>query len=121
MACKLIYTGSASRQSDACEHCCVPVIASHGCGIRPRDLNTSISCIPRAAATAVCTRTAASPPSKRRVLKIVREDDLPGSEASAAWLTYLRGGPAANLHRVAAHNHHDVVTLARLTLHLQGH
>jgi len=58
---------------------------------------------------------------ERRVLKIVREDDLPGSEASAAWLTYLRGGPAANLHRVAAHNHHDVVTLARLTLHLQGH
>jgi len=55
------------------------------------------------------------------VLKIVREDDLPGSEAPAAWLTYLRRGPAANLRQVAAHNHQDVVTLARLTLHLQGH
>ncbi len=57
---------------------------------------------------------------ERQVLKIVREDDLPGSEAPAAWLTYLRGGPAANLRRVAAHNDQDVVTLARLMLHLQA-
>lgn len=57
---------------------------------------------------------------ERRVLKIVREDDLPGSEAPAAWLTYLRGGPAHNLRRVAAHNHQDVVSLARLMLHLGG-
>jgi uncharacterized protein YprB with RNaseH-like and TPR domain len=57
---------------------------------------------------------------ERQVLKIVREDDLPGSEAPAAWLTYLRGGPGANLRRVAAHNHQDVVTLARLMLHLQA-
>jgi len=57
---------------------------------------------------------------ERRVLNIVREDDLPGSEAPAAWLTYLRGGSAANLRRVAAHNHQDVVTLARLLLHFDS-
>lgn len=57
---------------------------------------------------------------ERQVLKIVREDDLPGSEAPAAWLTYLRGGSARNLRRVAAHNHQDVVSLSRLMLHLDG-
>lgn len=55
---------------------------------------------------------------ERQVLKIVREDDLPGSEAPAAWLGYLRGGPANNLRRVAQHNHQDVVSLSRLMLHL---
>ena len=51
---------------------------------------------------------------ERELLRIVREDDLPGSEAPAAWLSYLRGGSARNLRRVAAHNHQDVVTLALL-------
>ncbi|MDR6675699.1 uncharacterized protein YprB with RNaseH-like and TPR domain [Xanthomonas translucens] len=51
---------------------------------------------------------------ERQLLRIVREDDLPGSEAPAAWLGYLRGGSARNLRRVAAHNHQDVVTLALL-------
>ncbi len=51
---------------------------------------------------------------ERQLLRIVREDDLPGSEAPAAWLTYLRGGSARNLRRVAHHNHQDVVTLAQL-------
>lgn len=55
---------------------------------------------------------------ERRVLEIVREDDLPGSEAPAAWLGYLRGGSSRNLRRVAAHNHQDVVSLSRLMLHL---
>ncbi|MEG3193077.1 ribonuclease H-like domain-containing protein [Lysobacter sp. D1-1-M9] len=55
---------------------------------------------------------------ERELLKIVREDDLPGSEAPAAWLGWLRGGPARNLRRVAAHNHQDVVTLARLMTRL---
>lgn len=55
---------------------------------------------------------------ERQVLKIVREDDLPGSEAPAAWLTYLRGGSTHNLQRVAQHNHQDVVSLSRLLLHL---
>nr|WP_246432163.1 ribonuclease H-like domain-containing protein [Xanthomonas theicola] len=51
---------------------------------------------------------------ERQLLRIVREDDLPGSEAPAVWLNYLRGGSARNLRRVAAHNHQDVVTLALL-------
>ena len=55
---------------------------------------------------------------ERELLRIVREDDLPGSEAPAAWLGYLRGGSARNLRRVAAHNHQDVVTLALLLVRL---
>jgi uncharacterized protein YprB with RNaseH-like and TPR domain len=57
---------------------------------------------------------------ERELLRIVREDDLPGSEAPAAWLSYLRGGAASNLRRVAAHNHQDVVTLALLLLRLHA-
>jgi uncharacterized protein YprB with RNaseH-like and TPR domain len=57
---------------------------------------------------------------ERHVLKIVREDDLPGSEAPAAWLAFLRGGSSRNLKRVAQHNHQDVVSLSRLMLHLGG-
>ena len=48
------------------------------------------------------------------------EDDLPGSEAPAAWLSYLRGGSARDLRRVLAHNDRDVVTLAQLLLHLSA-
>ncbi len=55
---------------------------------------------------------------ERRALNVVREDDLPGSEAPAAWLSYLRGGSAHNLRRVLAHNDRDVATLAELLLHL---
>ena len=55
---------------------------------------------------------------ERQVLRIVREDDLPGSEAPAAWLSYLRGGSAQNLRRVLAHNHQDVISLSRLLRHL---
>ena len=55
---------------------------------------------------------------ERNLLGIIREDDLPGSEAPAAWLSYLRGGSSKLLRRVCAHNHQDVVTLARLLLRL---
>jgi uncharacterized protein YprB with RNaseH-like and TPR domain len=55
---------------------------------------------------------------EHRVLGVVREDDLPGSEAPAAWLQYLRGGNAHMLKRVLAHNHQDVVSLARLFVRL---
>lgn len=55
---------------------------------------------------------------ERRALDVVREDDLPGSEAPAAWLSYLRGGSAHDLRRVLAHNDRDVITLAQLLLHL---
>lgn len=51
---------------------------------------------------------------ERRLLDIVRDDDLPGSEAPRAFLDFLRGGPATDLRRVLVHNHQDVVTLARL-------
>ena len=51
---------------------------------------------------------------ERQLLRILREDDLPGSEAPRAFLDYIRGGPATDLRRVLAHNHQDVVTLAQL-------
>jgi uncharacterized protein len=57
---------------------------------------------------------------ERQVLRVLREDDLPGSEAPAAWLSYLRGGSAHTLRRVLAHNHQDVVSLARLLRHLSA-
>jgi uncharacterized protein YprB with RNaseH-like and TPR domain len=57
---------------------------------------------------------------ERQVLRIVREDDLPGSEAPAAWLSFLRGGSAQNLRRVLAHNHQDVISLSRLLRHLSA-
>jgi len=57
---------------------------------------------------------------ERRVLDIVRDDDLPGSEAPRAWLDYLRGGSARDLRRVAEHNAQDLRSLAALCLHLSG-
>lgn len=57
---------------------------------------------------------------ERQLLGVVRDDDLPGSEAPAAWLTFLRGGPATNLRRVAHHNAQDLVSLAGVLLHLSA-
>ena len=51
---------------------------------------------------------------ERQLLAIARDDDLPGSEAPAAWLRFLRGDDAVNLRRVLAHNHQDVVSLMLL-------
>jgi hypothetical protein len=53
---------------------------------------------------------------ERRWLGIVRDDDLPGSEAPAAWLAYLRGGSSALLRRVGEHNAQDLASLAALLL-----
>lgn len=50
--------------------------------------------------------------AERQLLGVVREDDLPGSEAPRAWTGYLRGGSAANLRRVVAHNAQDLMSLA---------
>ncbi len=58
--------------------------------------------------------------AERQLLGVVREDDLPGSEAPAAWLTYLRGGAAKNLRRVAAHNAQDLKSLAGVLLRMAG-
>ncbi len=52
------------------------------------------------------------------MLDIVRDDDLPGSEAPRAWLDYLRGGDARDLRRVLAHNDQDLRTLGALLLRL---
>lgn len=54
--------------------------------------------------------------AERELLQVVREDDLPGSEAPAAWLAYLRGGSAHTLHRVAEHNAQDLRSLAGVLL-----
>ena len=56
--------------------------------------------------------------AERELLGVMREDDLPGSEAPTAWLSYLRGGSALNLRRVLAHNLQDLRSLAGVLLHL---
>ena len=58
--------------------------------------------------------------AERQLLGVVREDDLPGAEAPAAWLTYLRGGSAANLRRVMQHNAQDLRSLAGVLVHMAG-
>lgn len=58
--------------------------------------------------------------AERRLLRIVREDDLPGSEAPRAWLTYLRGGSSTDLVRVAEHNLQDVRSLSGLLVEAHG-
>jgi uncharacterized protein YprB with RNaseH-like and TPR domain len=58
---------------------------------------------------------------ERQVLGVVREDDLPGSEAPRAWLDWLRGGGAGDFRRVLDHNDQDVRSLVRLLLHLAAH
>jgi uncharacterized protein YprB with RNaseH-like and TPR domain len=56
--------------------------------------------------------------AERELLGVLREDDLPGAEAPAAWLSYLRGGAATNLRRVAIHNQQDLRSLAGIGLRL---
>jgi uncharacterized protein YprB with RNaseH-like and TPR domain len=51
---------------------------------------------------------------ERNLLGVLRDDDLPGSEAPRAWRDYLTRGDARDLRRVLAHNDQDVVTLAQL-------
>lgn len=55
---------------------------------------------------------------ERNLLEILREDDLPGSEAPTAWLRYMRGGDAHKLRRVVSHNLQDVRTLLQLLVRL---
>ena len=53
-------------------------------------------------------------------LKPIEKYDLPGAEAPAAWLHYLRGGSAANLRRVMQHNAQDLKSLAGILTYLAG-
>lgn len=55
--------------------------------------------------------------AERELLGVVRDDDLPGSEAPAAWLAYLRGGSSAQLRRVLTHNDQDLRSLMGLVAH----
>lgn len=52
--------------------------------------------------------------AERRLLGVVRSDDLPGSEAPAAWLGHLQRGDPSRLAGVLAHNAQDLVSLAGL-------
>jgi uncharacterized protein YprB with RNaseH-like and TPR domain len=54
---------------------------------------------------------------ERNLLGIDRGDDLPGAQAPAAWLAYLRGYESRSLGRVLDHNRSDLVTLATLLRH----
>jgi uncharacterized protein len=58
--------------------------------------------------------------AERQLLGVVREDDLPGAQAPAAWLEYLRGGSAAKLRKVGDHNAQDLRSLSGLLLHFHG-
>lgn len=55
---------------------------------------------------------------ENHVLRFVREDDLPGSEAPQAWLNFLRFGASAALVRVIDHNTQDLHSLHGLLWHL---
>ncbi len=52
--------------------------------------------------------------AERRLLNFHRSNDLPGSEAPAAWLRYLHTGIGDDLLRVVEHNIWDLVSLAAL-------
>ena len=58
--------------------------------------------------------------AERQLLGIVREDDLPGAEAPAAWLAWLRHGQTRNLCRVHQHNAQDLASLAGVLRHLSS-
>ena len=52
--------------------------------------------------------------AERELLGFHRIDDLPGAEAPAAWLDWLRMGDGGRLSGVADHNHWDILSLAAL-------
>lgn len=51
---------------------------------------------------------------EQRLLGFERDDDLPGAEAPAAWLDWLRAGNPARLGPVLRHNRLDLLSLAAL-------
>jgi uncharacterized protein YprB with RNaseH-like and TPR domain len=55
---------------------------------------------------------------ERQLLGVVREDDLPGSEAPQAWRDFLQGGSSRNLRRVVDHNDQDLRSLSALLVRM---
>jgi hypothetical protein len=49
---------------------------------------------------------------EQRLLGFTRSNDLPGSEAPAAWFRYVRSGHAGMLIQVVDHNCQDIISLA---------
>lgn len=56
--------------------------------------------------------------AERELLQVGRHDDLPGSEAPAAFRRWLVEGDAEGLTRVAKHNAQDLVSLVQLAVRL---
>lgn len=56
--------------------------------------------------------------AERQLLGVVREDDLPGAQAPAAWLRFLRAGDPSDLYRVLEHNAQDLRSLAGVLGHM---
>jgi uncharacterized protein YprB with RNaseH-like and TPR domain len=57
---------------------------------------------------------------EKNVLGVLREDDLPGAQAPAAWLAFLRGLESRSLGRVLTHNRVDLTSLAALLGHFNA-
>src|SRR5690606_41861334 len=57
---------------------------------------------------------------ERHLLGVVREDNLPGSQAPSALLSYLSGGSAERLRKVADHNARDLRSLCGLLVHFHA-
>lgn len=55
---------------------------------------------------------------ERQLLGVIREDDLPGAQAPAAWLRFLRMGDPSDLYRVLRHNAQDLRSLAGVLSHI---
>lgn len=56
--------------------------------------------------------------AESRLLGLTRQGDLPGSEAPAAWLRWLRAGDGASLTGVLRHNRMDLLSLVALVIRL---
>lgn len=56
--------------------------------------------------------------AERHLLAVARDDDLPGSEAPAAFSDWLRHGRSGNLQRVIEHNRQDLLSLLGLAARL---
>ncbi len=56
--------------------------------------------------------------AERCLLGFERADDLPGAEAPAVWLDWVRRGDGSRMGALLRHNHWDLVSLAALALRL---